>query len=408
MAMSLIAILGRQPELGVAELERLLGSESVGRVFGRNFAELTTDDASFAARLGGSTKLCRLLTTLDSTDWPVVERYLIKACAEHQAYVPEGKLTIGLSVYGLRTDKRTLGRTSLNVKKSVKATGRSVRLVPNTELAMNSAQVLHNNLTGPRGWDLCLIRDGNKTHICQTVWSQDIEAYARRDQARPMRDARVGMLPPKLAQIIINLATGDMPLVKNEVVDAHDETYARPFHLLDPFCGTGVVLQEALLMGFNSVLGSDLDPRMVQYSTDNFKWLKQSHRLEDAIVEIWVGDATKMTWKPFDALACETYLGKPFGSSAGKAEIEKERHAVQQLLKAFLKNVARQAKPGTRLCLAVPAWFVGDRPITLPLIDQMPQLGYTYASFRHVPAKGLIYHREGQVVGRQLLVIEKE
>lgn len=64
----------------------------------------------------------------------------------------------------------------------------------------------------------------------RTSFVQDIESYTARDQARPMRDARVGMLPPKLAQIIINLA-----LSNNDITE-----------VLDPFCGTGVVLQEGI------------------------------------------------------------------------------------------------------------------------------------------------------------------
>ena len=75
---------------------------------------------------------------------------------------------------------------------------------------------------------------------------QNISAYAMRDQKRPKRDAFVGMLPPKLAQIMINLALGDQ--------EPKDKL------LLDPFCGTGVLLQEALLMGLK-VYGTDLSQK---------------------------------------------------------------------------------------------------------------------------------------------------
>jgi hypothetical protein len=35
---------------------------------------------------------------------------------------------------------------------------------------------------------------------------QDFESYSKRDYGRPARDPRTGSLPPKLAQILINLA----------------------------------------------------------------------------------------------------------------------------------------------------------------------------------------------------------
>src|SRR6185503_10002944 len=103
--------------------------------------------------------------------------------------------------------------------------------------------------------------------LAQTLFVQDIEAYGARDQARPARDARVGMLPPKLAQIMLNLSAGPLR--------ASAEELAR-LRVLDPFCGTGVILQEALLMGY-SVLGTDIDERMVDYSRRNIKWLFQKN-----------------------------------------------------------------------------------------------------------------------------------
>src|SRR6185503_16098722 len=99
--------------------------------------------------------------------------------------------------------------------------------------------------------------------LAQTLFVQDIEAYGARDQARPARDARVGMLPPKLAQIILNLSAGPLRPAAPQL---------ERLRILDPFCGTGVILQEALLMGY-SVLGTDIEPRMADYSKRNLRWL---------------------------------------------------------------------------------------------------------------------------------------
>ena len=79
---------------------------------------------------------------------------------------------------------------------------------------------------------------------------QDIESYTKRDRERPKRDAKVGMLPPKLAQIIINLAAGQLP--EEKLQNICDIPLGEPIPrrllgqtVLDPFCGTGVILQEA-------------------------------------------------------------------------------------------------------------------------------------------------------------------
>lgn len=395
--MSLIAILGRQPEIGVAELESILSSDAVIRTFQPCFAEINVSYSDiWANRLGGAIKIVEVINTLDTTDWRSVEKHLINHAIEHEPYVESGKLTIGLSVYGLSVNKKQLGSTALTLKKQLRSSGRSIRLVPNTEPAMNSAQVLHNKLTGMRGWDLCAIRDGRKTILGRTLWSQDIESYTKRDQARPMRDTRVGMLPPKLAQIIINLASG--------ANSPNDEAI-----LLDPFCGTGVVLQEAALMGY-SVYGTDLEPRMIEYSIDNLAWLKNRFDV-DFYARIEQGDATTMKWsnkEKIAAVACETYLGAPMAGKVSLEYIEKERHGAQALLKKALLNIASQIPSGTRCCFAVPAWFFERRTITLPLIDQLTDMGYNLVSFRHTSRASMIYHREDQVVGRQLITCIKK
>src|SRR5690606_11272313 len=119
----------------------------------------------------------------------------------------EGKLHLGLSVYGVKVGVKDVEATALRLKKAVRAkTDQTVRVVPNKELALSTAQILHNKLVSDQGMEIVLVQHGSNVHIAQTVREQDIEAYAKRDQNRPKRDARVGMLPPKLAQILTNLA----------------------------------------------------------------------------------------------------------------------------------------------------------------------------------------------------------
>ena len=395
--MSLIAILGRQPEIGVAELESLLGTDAVIRTLPPCYAELNADyHSSWANRLGGAIKVVEVITSLSTNEWRIIENNLIEYATQNEPFVSPGKLTIGISVYGLSISTRQLQSAGLTMKKQLRKSGRSIRLVPNTESTMNSAQVLHNKLTGDRGWDLCAIRDGQKIIIGRTVWSQDIESYTKRDQARPMRDTRVGMLPPKLAQVIVNLAAGK--------IEPSDDAI-----ILDPFCGTGVMLQEAALMGY-SVYGTDLEPRMVQYSIDNLAWLKNQFRV-DFYARIELGDATTTQWSntsKIAAVACETYLGAPMAGNVTMDYIEQERNNAQKLLKQAIATITSQIPSGTRCCFAVPAWFFERRTITLPLIDQITDMGYNLVSFRHTSRASMIYHREDQVVGRQLITCIKK
>lgn len=380
-----LLIFGRQPELGLAELESLFGADRV-RPFGgqAGLLDIDPDEVNFG-RLGGSVRLARVLTRLPSTDWMNISRYLVDKAPEHAGFV-NGKLTFGISAFGFKLPPHRIAKTALAVKKAIRTADHSVRMVPHESAELNAATVLYNKLTGPNGWELVVVTDGKTALLAQTAAIQDINAYAARDQARPYRDSRVGMLPPKLAQIIINLAN-----------PASGDT------VLDPFCGTGVLLQEALLMGF-LVYGTDIEPRMIEYSQKNLEWL-----IGRAKLRLEVADATKHKWsEPFDVIAAETFLGKPLKTLPLSDQLSKIIYEANLVNHKFLLNISSQLKPGARLCVAVPVWRGKHEFLHLPALDHLTDMGYTVVKFKHVPRGNLIYHREDQVVGRELLVLEKK
>lgn len=401
---SSIVILGRQPALGIAELESLYGSQNVQKAgMTAALVSLPSQQINFG-RLGGAIKLCSVLTTLDNANWGKIERYLIKNTSSQISEIPDGKIQLGISAYGLEITSQRVLATGLSLKKALKKAGRAVRLVPNQDVYLSSAQVIHNHLLNPTGFELVLVRSGDQTIIARSVAEQDIASYTIRDRHRLKRDARVGMLPPKLAQIIINLATNEIkPENPNTTVES------RPSRLLDPFCGTGVVLQEAQLMGFQ-VYGTDLEPRMIDYSAQNLAWLAEQfpHLKGSGTTEI--GDATHYQWQqPVDLVACETYLGKPFTNTPPADVLAQNMTACNLIIKKFLRNIATQLKSGTRLCVAVPAWQIRPNEFKhLPLIDQISEMGYNRVSFEHASSEELLYYREDQIVARELLVLTRK
>lgn len=384
-----ILILGRQPALGMAEAESLFGSEIINKIADQAILIDKPPNEIDLSGLGGSTRLARLLTYISSTEWHQIEKYISTELPKHTCCLPEGKIKLGVSVYSININTRRLNASGLTFKKAIKAGGRSVRVVPNSELSLNTAQVIHNQLTSPTGMELLLIRSGDKVALAQTVDVQDIKAYADRDQARPARDARVGMLPPKLAQIIINLSQPNSADI-----------------ILDPFCGTGVVLQEALLLGYEAY-GTDIDERMVNYSERNLKWLNDKKKINTAY-NVEAGDATEFHWKlPFDRIAGETYLGRPFSHEPKPDVLSQVIRDVDTIHYKFLENVARQTKPGFKMCIAVPAWFTKSGKKHLKTLDKLSQLGYNRLGFVHASNNDLIYHRENQIVGRELVILTR-
>jgi tRNA G10 N-methylase Trm11 len=381
----IIAILGRQPDIGLAELRQVYGLDKVQSLSSGN--ALVNADVNIN-RLGGSIKTASLLSTISIGNDQKILDHTQKEILKSLNGMPEGKLKLGISLYGIKVPTAKLNAFMLSIKKNIKKTGRSVRVIPNKSSALSSAQTLHNQLTSPLGIEVVIVRDGSKILLGRVNGVQDIDSYAFRDRSRPKRDAFVGMLPPKLAQIMINLSGIDISKGKT---------------ILDPFCGTGVLLQEAALLGFD-VYGTDLSEKMVGYSTENMQWVQEKFRVNPEI-KILMGDAMTLTWKqPIDAVVCETYLGQPFSAPPNSNKLEQVVGNCNHIIENFLQNIHGQLKEDTPLCIAVPAWSDGNQNFThLPLATSrgLAKLGYkmTYQS--------LLYYREDQIVARQLLCLRK-
>ena len=300
------------------------------------------------------------------------------------------------------------------------------------QLAAKQQQVV-DQLTRIGKVELLLVKTtDHRLIIAESRGVQNITAYTRRDRHRPKRDAFVGMLPPKLAQIMLNLALGagslahqkscsnsatgsasslsDKSMVLRtalpDAFDLEETTGSRPVvTILDPFCGTGTVLQEALLAGYD-VVGTDLSQKMVDYTTENLSWLQLTFTAPGNIIDIHQADTTTHRWlnsTHLTAIVCETYLGQPFSVPPTPQKLAAVVGNCNHIITSFLTNIRPQLAPNTPLCIAVPAWYDASGQAThLPLIKHLQQLDYHHLN-RRTP---LIYRRPDQVVARELLILQ--
>ncbi|MEI6228932.1 MAG: methyltransferase domain-containing protein [Candidatus Saccharibacteria bacterium] len=409
-----IAILGRQPAIGIAELERVFGGKSVTPV-SKQAVKIDCDDFE-VQRFGGVPKAGKIVMELPRSDWHQISQKLV-AYYMHEWTNFSGKITLGISAYDCPTNPRDVQKTGIILKQKLKKYDVSLRLIPNTESALNTAVSHHNKLgLAPNKVELLVVKsDDGKIIIAQSSGAQNITAYARRDQGRPKRDAFVGMLPPKLAQTMINLAYGQLEYSKwkmedGKTINANSQIPIAKFQapvILDPFCGTGVILQEAALLGY-SVYGTDLSEKMIRYSRDNLNWLADSHQ----VTFDWYlheGDAMATKWRqPIDAVVCETYLGQPFSAPPSPVKLDEVVKNCDHIITEFLRNLSPQLKTGTPVCMAIPAWRNKTGQFThLPIKSIIARYGFKPHEFTNVSQKDLLYYREDQIVARELLVLTK-
>ncbi len=383
--MSHLAILGRQPEISYAELLSLYPG-NVTRL-NEHCAQID-DDAVSLDRLGGSIKLGTHLGVLPAVPAQDIAKHLCASdLAEAIATSGEGKLSFGISLYGFTLSKGQHESLGLELKKCFKQLGRSARYVA-SKGQLTAAQITHNKLLD-KGADIWIVKTTSGYVLASTVAVQDIAAYGERDHGRPARSAKVGMLPPKLAQMMINL------------------TAPKPgSRVLDPFCGTGVILQEASLLGFEAY-GSDIEDTLVEMSKTNDEWLQKTHK--SAAWTLEVGDATSHQWAGrIDAVVTEGYLGPALSKEPSVKELEHIKAEATKLTIDFLTNLAPQIKSGTPVCITLPCWKTGKKFSRVEILDQIGALGYTLKEFLPVTYEHLLYVRADQIVGRQITVLTRK
>lgn len=376
--MQYLAILGRQPEIGLLELQAVLGEAAV-QAFGSH-AQINTSPN--LAHLGGSLKIVKVLGELTSN-------HLSQSLPDlDQLPLRDGKTQFGVSIYAPKVTHRDVLAYGLALKKRLKERG-SVRFnepkAPATEL---SAASLKFNKVLENGFELVLVGDGHKTLWGLTEQVQDVDWYSRRDYDRPARSAKIGMLPPKLAQILVNLSGGEA--------------------IYDPFCGTGVVLQEALLMG-KGAGGSDLNPEMVEATRANLAWLAGQTSTALSAWQVTESDATSVKIPSGYNISSEGYLGPHLEKAPTAEELAILKADMKVLLERFLKNAAGQLKSEARLTICLPAWRIGKCFVTPDIVDSLPVLGYTFNQFAasDAIAPPPVYWRTGQIVGRMILTLRK-
>ena len=311
---------------------------------------------------------------------------------------PNGKLVYGLSVYSTKTTGRPLqtlvDQITPSVKALLKANQRSARFIVGNGAPLPTVAVSGQGLL-THGGEYLLLESETGIMLAKTIAIQDVDSWAKRDLGRPRRNAKQGMLPPKLARLLLNLAG---PITANTIV-------------LDPFCGSGTVLMEAGLMGANTVFASDINPTAVKDTISNLSWLQaefghglpENFRLQAAISPAEKLSGTKPDWLGVvDYLVTETTLGAPKQGQETATAIQIELKSLETLYREAFLNLRPLLKPTAVIVIAAPEHIIDNRSFTLPVDLLLHPLGYRSL----LPNGPLIYHRPQQKVGRSIWIFK--
>lgn len=433
--MEMLFIFGAHPLLSLAELSAVVTPAPKMASAECAIAEVENPRAIFS-RLGGAVKAAEVRGRAGSAEEAI--SVAVRTLEERG----QEKITFGISVYGIAPHEAvvTARRMGMTIKRALQEKGVRVRLASSKDAVLSAATVAHESLI-EKGIEFIFVQSGNEWIAGKTIAVQDIAAWSSRDYGKPFRDPRAGMLPPKLARIMVNLAQAPAGGV-----------------ILDPFCGSGTVLMESAVLGYQAI-GADASPAMVAGARENMRWLfshvilSDSNRSVGGVEESPLGAAKGISpslarddnWKVLqsdartlsrrlhaivrkgpravrdcpriDAIVTEPFLGPPLRGSESRAQIEAIKTKLENLYTAALKDWRKILTRDGTFIIALPVF----RPLGDPISETAEIGSHVWHGWQIIPLSprervrvrgnnaqitprgGLLYGRPGQRVWREIL-----
>lgn len=386
-------VLGSNPALSVAELAAVLDLRGA-RLLAPDFLlwETSTelDPIRLINRLGGTIKIGRVASEGLSEKDLLTKMFSLAAAKQKED--PDGKFNFGLSDYGPKAfNKNKLGN---ELKEYFRREGISSRFVTSREKTLSSVVVEQNKLLR-RGIEIIIFEHQGHSYCGETLAVQPFKDLSRRDYGRPARDDESGMLPPKLAQVMINLAV----LADPEAV------------IVDPFCGSGTILTEAALMSYKKLFGSDVSPKAIEDTRKNMEWMKAKYGLEDCKLKLQIKNVTALS-KFIKAGYADAVITEPYlGPQRGRIDFRAITKNLEELYSIAISEFTKILKPGGRVVMVWPL-FYGQKPISpslgaLKIIDIIPSFLKDGKILKQTSRQTIIYGRPNQKVYREIVVLEK-
>ncbi len=268
-------VLGKNSKLSILEILNYLKNNNLGILSFRyddeiliikikaenelNYKEILND-------LGGTIKIGNIVADVANLNSKNTAEFLNSYFSNYS------KIFFGISFFDLEKQNKNnfnIKKFGLEIKNGLKDFGKSSRFVDSNEYNLSSVTVAKNKLLHDNGFEIVIIKSNNNYLVGRTFAVQDFEDYGNRDFGRPNRDSHSGMLPPKLCKMMINLTNGN----KDNLI-------------LDPFCGSGTMLQELILLNYKNIIGTDLSIKAIEDSTININWLLNKKNIKSEISKI--------------------------------------------------------------------------------------------------------------------------
>ena len=433
MMQTLIFISGKNWVLSLAELSAYFKARAIRFkldyfstefftiIFEKELSPSVVDDlggtikiASFKAKVPTETIKEAFLKKSKSAQTQVVETIVKTDILKNMAQT-EGKLLFGISVYTSDNNIKTAGGgiqryIGSHLKEELTALGKNSSFMglgkDRGKAQLSHVEVLKKEFVEKQA-EVLLCIGKTDTLVGITIAVHNPFEFQKRDVYKPNQRAIFGM-PPRLARMMVNLSAC-----------TSEKT------LLDPFCGVGTILQEALLE-HATVVGVDVNSWCVKAATENLEWLEQEYRLSDADFRVISGGvahlAEKVGVESVDCIVTEPDLGPALKETPTKTYAQKIISKLHPLFMDFIEQSYQVLRPNGRLVIVTP--YIRTRSkerITMTIDEKVKEIGFKriYAFTddmfsANAPDHGrlmglpsLVEMEERHKVGREIHIIQK-
>jgi len=199
--------------------------------------------------------------------------------------------------------------------------------------------------------DFVLIDLGEKRWLGVTIFVPNAQEFVQRSNERPVVSADIA-ISSRLAKLLVNLAGVE----KGQTV-------------LDPFCGSGTILSEALLAGANCA-GVDRDAGRIENTKRNLAWIVKTHNLTGRHYDLKVGDSTRpgTLTETVDAVISEPIFLPKIDHALDIDKAKKLIRNASRLYSDALYSISDAVKKGGKVVIVTPALRTSaDREVSVLL-----------------------------------------
>lgn len=317
-------MLGRDPALAIAEIEsyffshsieyKILNSSNVAAVI-----ELSKFTPNWIDDLGGVIKISEIIS--NSSKLEVIEQEMSRV----DWYVgSSNKVTYFVDIYETEIDDFIIDYLkeffkSNKIKGMLKKNSYPSRLIKKNTITDGLEVVIYRN------------------YVARTLAVSNPLLLKERDLGRPSTDY-MKTISLRLAKILINLSC-----VKSNCT------------LVDPFCGSGGILQEAVFKGIN-VIGVDNDSNAIKESRLNMEWFVGRYKVTGRWMVV-KGDSSmlsKVIVNRCDGIATEPYLGPYIKKMPTLFQAKEVMSDLTSLYSNLISESFKILTKGGRIAIVVP------------------------------------------------------